>query len=240
LVSLDNRLIAWELHRPEINLMLDEDCLSIVTNYINEGYTNEKEFLNLKYANGNIVEYNEDLMAVTGSNQAIYPLLNSDTATSMIYYLIKYMTKESCELKHCLSSFSAAIDRTETYPSIAADSGSSLRNAKYLLSAALNNMTGKLEISVSLAALSIMGHKSFLSSHEFTYVFVWPAITYVKEKIVLFHSQKEKERLLHKEDDSTIKDTDEDNKSMDGFIVSDDSSDILTKQVEQYLAIMKN
>ena len=68
----------------------------------------------------------------------------------------------------------------EKYPSQAADSGTQVRTAIHLITRTLNNLSSKMEISAAMAAASLLGLPSTVSSHDFWYVFVWPAVKVAK------------------------------------------------------------
>jgi hypothetical protein len=148
-------------------------------------FGNPNELERWAMSNQNVVEYNNAIMALTGSNQAIYPLFNSSAAKSMIYYLIKYMVKDTCELTHCLSTVIESYKKIQQTPSIAKDTGTKDRNAKHLLMSIVNKITSKMEVSSMLAASVIMGYPSFICSHDFILIFPWAAKKHVDETLIV-------------------------------------------------------
>ena len=130
--------------------------------------------------NSNVVAYSPALTSALGCNTATYPLGNTSQAKATCYYLVKYITKDAAALTNTLSCLMEAKQCIEKYPSQAADSGTQVRNAMHLITRTLNNLSSKMEISAAMAAASLLGLPATVSSHDFWYVFVWPAVKAAK------------------------------------------------------------
>jgi hypothetical protein len=88
-----------------------------------------------------LVEFNELLSGLLNCNTAPYILGSGRDAISQVYYLVKYTSKNNFELGECLGILRAAKLKADRTPSVAEDSGTSERNAMYLLSKVLNRIT---------------------------------------------------------------------------------------------------
>ncbi len=93
-------------------------------------------------ANGNLVPFNDVLTAVLGCNTAPLMVGGNASAQSSMYYMVKYMSKESTELRASLSVMAEAYKHIQTYPSVAPDSGESVRTAQHLTNRFLNSLEG--------------------------------------------------------------------------------------------------
>jgi len=126
--------------------------------------------------NCNVVAYNPALTSALGCNTATYPLGNTNQAKSTCFYLIKYITKDATALTNTLSCLLEAKQCIEKYPSRAEDSGSKQRTAIHLITRTPNNLSTKMEVSAAMTSASLLGLPSTISSHDFWYVFIWPAV----------------------------------------------------------------
>jgi len=130
--------------------------------------------------NSHVVAYSPALTSALGCNTATYPLGNTAQAKSTCFYLVKYITKDAAALTNTLSCLMEAKKCIEQYPSRSDDTGSQVRTAMHLITKTLNNLSGKMELSAAMAAASLLGLPAIVSSHDFWYVFIWPAITATK------------------------------------------------------------
>jgi len=105
------------------------------------------------------------------------------SATSALFYVAKYMSKDSMPLANALSIASAAAQHIETYPSVASDSGEPVRTTRHLLNRVLNSTNGVQEyVSAQMATASLLELPSFICSHAFWYLFVRPALQYLLQR----------------------------------------------------------
>jgi hypothetical protein len=165
----DHRMIYWELQRPDIRGQIPADLLE------------SKPKKMLEPSNGNIVEYSPALSAALGCNTCVSPLGDLVLAKSVIFYMIKYMTKDPIALANTLSCIVSAAKHIALYPSAAEDSGTATRSAKHAITRALNNITGQGEYSQSLCAAVLLGHKSSIASHATTMLFKKSAQSFLNE-----------------------------------------------------------
>jgi hypothetical protein len=83
-------------------------------------------------------------------------VLGSDVcAKAALFYLVKYMTKDSAEMNASLSVLADARRHMDKYPSTAEDSGSGSRNVKHFIQRALQRMD--MELADTQAASCAMG-----------------------------------------------------------------------------------
>ena len=77
-IANDKLLITWELNRPKSCFVSDDFLDNTVNNTITKLFhKSDLKSKDYKNENGLIVEYNPVIMALTGSNQAIYPLFQN-------------------------------------------------------------------------------------------------------------------------------------------------------------------
>ena len=185
LPNVDTRTIIYELCRRSSDdaKVTEPPSIAISDTVADEDDSNNEEDNDddSPGLNSNVVAYSPALTSALGCNTATYPLGNTCQAKSICFYLIKYITKDSSALTNSLSCLMEAKQTTERYPSIAADSGTSTRNAMHLIARTLNNLNSKTEISAAMAAASLLGLPSTVSSHEFFYAFIWPAVVAAKK-----------------------------------------------------------
>lgn len=131
-------------------------------------------------ADGRVVTFNKTLTAALGCNTALYQLGSAQQANATLFYLLKYVTKDSTALTLSLSALHEAKRHIVQYPSVAADSGQPTRTAQHLLNRLLNNISGKSEVSAEMASAALLGMPSTFESHDTNFCFIWPAIAAVK------------------------------------------------------------
>jgi hypothetical protein len=108
----DNRIIVWEIYRPSIP-MNDTD--------IPEG---DVILPNDIVLNQNVVAFNEIMTGALTSNQAIFFLGSAEQSRSILFYLLKYMSKDATALSNTISVIYEAKKMIERRPSVADDTGS--------------------------------------------------------------------------------------------------------------------
>lgn len=141
----------------------------------------------------NIVSFNPTLTAAIASNTALYLLGSSTQAKAVLFYLLKYMTKDSTAITNSLSAVHEARRHIQAFPSVAADTGQPQRTAQHLLNRIVNNISGKTETSAEMAAASLLGMPSTSSSHGTWFCFIWPAVRNMHSLLAEKESDSESE-----------------------------------------------
>ena len=131
--------------------------------------------------NNNVVAYSPALTSALACNTATYTLGNTAQAKATCFYLVKYITKDATALTNSLSCLMEAKQCIEQYPSRSEDTGTQTRTAMHLITRTLNNLSAKMEISAAMASASLLGLPATVSSHDFWYVFIWPAVKAAKQ-----------------------------------------------------------
>ena len=109
-----------------------------------------KDFLLLacEKRNGYFVEFIPELTQLLGCNIAPYFLGNPDQAKSIIYYIIKHVTKDKASIAASLPLLKISCENVLTYPSVAPNSGTDVRNATHLVTKFNNSdMEGLIEVT---------------------------------------------------------------------------------------------
>jgi hypothetical protein len=158
----DNRIIVWDLHRPRIGT--------------DTSYAFHRK-------NRWVVPHTKPLTACLGTNSATYVLGSSEQAKGTLYYLMDYIVKNPTACANTLSLIYEARMHTQKYGSRAEDAHTAERKATYFLNRIVNQISAKSEISVMMASAALLGIKSSVSSHKFVYVYIQPAITFVKWRL---------------------------------------------------------
>jgi len=128
----------------------------------------------LSCANAKIAEYNDVLTAALRCNNAVVLLGGGECARACMYYMVKYVTKNSVELAASLSVFAGALKHVEKYKSKAEDSGTSERDARYWSQRILNSLQGAMELSDTQAAAMLLNATASVGSCSFRYFQFWP------------------------------------------------------------------
>ena len=131
--------------------------------------------------NGSVVEFNPLLTALLGCNTNVSLLGSAVQAKAILCYLLLYVTKATNEITESLPLLEHARRNTEIYGSIASDRGSAERGARLFVRKSLNDISGRVEVSTTMAALCALGGEAQVFTHKFFYVFVYAAIRYAKE-----------------------------------------------------------
>ena len=162
LFAPDNRLIVWELKRP---------LIGTDTSY----YYHRK--------NRWVVPFTKALAANIGSNTATYHLGSTEQALAAMEYMLNYMIKDATALTNVVSLLYEARKVTRKHRSQAEDADTEERQATHFLNRIVNNVSSKSEVSITMAAASLLGMSAVMCSHQFEYVYIQPAIQYVKDNI---------------------------------------------------------
>ena len=114
-----------------------------------------------------------------------------------IIYTAKYMGKNPAEPKAILPLIHEGILLSEKYGgSTAEDAGTYSRNAKYILSRLVNQVSSASEFSLQQAALYVQGYDSFYSSHKFWTVYPHSSIAFRKMWALERDSESKTDPLL--------------------------------------------
>jgi hypothetical protein len=106
-----------------------------------------------------------------------------EQAKSILFYLIKYLTKDSTKVTLCVNLIRDARKKLLKYPSRADDAGTPKRTGQYFLTILANKHTSLSEIADTQAALCLIEMPNQVGTGKTTYVFVKSAIAAVKEKL---------------------------------------------------------
>ena len=156
----DNRLILWELKR------------SLVGTDTSYHYHRKNRW---------VVPYTKAFAATVGSNTATYMLGSSEQANGALHYMLDYVSKDPTALANVLSLIYEAKRVTSKYKSTAEDFHTEERRSTHFLNRIVNNISAKSEVSVTMASAALLGMSSALCSHQYQYVYIQPAIVFVKQ-----------------------------------------------------------
>lgn len=117
------------------------------------------------------VETNTSLACISKSHTNSAIINGLDAANMVEEYQHSYMTKEKGGLKSSAAVMLTALRDMQKYPSVADDSNTVERQAKFLATRTVNAFTGATEWPHQLMAYALAGHRSYLSSDTFWYVF---------------------------------------------------------------------
>ena len=109
--------------------------------------------VDFKCRNALLVEYNELITSLLGCNTAPLPMGCSEGAKSAMFYMIKYVTKDSVAVQQSLSILVDAKRHMEQYPSTADDTGQVERTGRHFVQRCLNQL--QQEISDTQAAVCL-------------------------------------------------------------------------------------
>ena len=185
----DTRCVVFELKRPAVRIIPNDetdDDKTWPSNLLERlRRLPESKQVDVKRAllarNGSIVEINDVITSVLSSNTAAYLLGGAEQAKSILFYLLKYMTKDSLALTNSVTVINDALEHVRIHRSVADDSGSSQGTATHFLKRVINSLTGKIELSATQAASHLLNMPSFLSSTTHCFCFVRAAIAHVKK-----------------------------------------------------------
>jgi thymidylate kinase len=134
-------------------------------------------------ANSNLVDFSEVLTTCTGSNTAPYFLGCGQGTLVSLWYLVKYFSKDSVKLSTSLSVVVQAHMHNEKYKGggleDASDQERALRKATRLLQRSVNKLD--MELSITQAAMLLLGHQADGSSETFVQVHPWGVVQYADE-----------------------------------------------------------
>ena len=216
----DQRCIVWETQRnAEDEISRLDPSIKAEVDALPQ---RQKEALMkaLAVRNGAVVSFNPVLTQCLGSNTAAYLLGSEEQARAALFYLVKYMNKDSVPLGNSLPVIRQALLHVNTYDSMAVDRGTISRTGKYFLERIVNGFTGLAEISDTQSAACLLGMKSYMSTEAHWFMFIKGAEAYQHEMQLKRHSNVDPG--LAWEDESDIEarsDDDTDNQSAEEEIL---------------------
>jgi hypothetical protein len=128
-------------------------------------------WLGLGCRNARITQYSPALMSLVRCNMAAYNYGSSIQARSAMFYMVKYITKDSVKLQASLSVLTRARKHVATWTSTAADAGTHERTAVHFLQRAANSLC--FELSDTQAAAMLLGQTAHSTSEKFVWVHPW-------------------------------------------------------------------
>jgi len=187
LTTLDTRCIYWDIQRARLNLeeagaqdpQLQETLESL--NRLSDANVKRIVQMALPLRNLAVVETSPIACALLACNTAAYLLGGLEQAKGILFYLVKYLTKDQTALTNSLAVIKYAAEKIGKYPSKAEDTGTDLRTGMHLLTVVHNKFNGLTEISDTQAAAALLGMPAQEGSMKTTFVFIQNAITAVKK-----------------------------------------------------------
>lgn len=136
--NVDGRVMMWELARPEIDSST-EDLLSQLPIHEQELYNSlneaKKAYVTgkMRKRNAYIIETSDVLASAVSGNTNAVPLGGLPQSKAILFYLLKYMSKDSVKLSACVSLLHTARQHLQLYPSTAENADTVQRQDIHLL-----------------------------------------------------------------------------------------------------------
>ena len=138
----------------------------------------------LQCANASVADFNDVLTNVFNCNNAPYFLGAGEGARAAIFYMIKYITKDSVELSASLTVFADALASTKKYGSVAEDAGTAARDGKLFAHRILNMLNGGTqEFSDTQLAAMLIGCDASFTTNAYFY-FYWSSYVQLARSLV--------------------------------------------------------
>ena len=153
----------------------------------------------LENRNQAVVECSPTQAALMTCNTNLQLSGGSTQGIAQAFYTIKYVTKNPVEIAQVINVVKYARQKIEQYPSVADDTGTVLRTGQHFANVLLNKLTGMSELADTQAAACMIQMPAQFGSHKTTFIFMRPAIAYVRSKIGDRKSVWD-EHCLHDED----------------------------------------
>ena len=116
------------------------------------------------------------MAALLGCNTNVSALGGTVQATSALFYLIGYLSKNPVTPNAWKTCVAAALQSAQHNESVAEDKGSATRNAKFILQKVLNYLNAYAEVSDTQMSMLLLNYDSYKSSHRFAFCFPAPAL----------------------------------------------------------------
>ena len=142
--------------------------------------------------NGAVVNYSPTASGTLRCNTAAHHLGANEQAKAIIYYLIKYITKNALTSTTTLSLLLHARQKISLHPSVAENTGTEIRNGQHLLTIMLNKSRSSKEIADTQAALHLLNMPAQFGTVKNGYVFINDACKRIKERIKKLNYENKK------------------------------------------------
>lgn len=146
-----------------LNTATDTQCEAIV-----------RRWRKIACRNGSLVEHARVLSMVLQWNTAPYFLGSGEGARAAMYYLAKYVSKDSVALSASLAVLVDVKDHVDKWPSHADDASTSRRKALHFGQRALNSLD--MELADTQAASCVLGYAADISSEIFLWYDPWAVL----------------------------------------------------------------
>ena len=132
----------------------------------------------LSEMNGAVVDASPTGTVLLASNTAAYTLGCSVTAKNVLYYLVKYLTKDGTEIGSTLAFLVHAKTMADRYPSKATDREADVRKREtlHVVQILLNRLIGAYELSDTQAVSCLIGVPQYQSTVTTKFVFATDAV----------------------------------------------------------------
>ena len=215
----DNRILAYELARPEVFTgdsfedLLDDDSLPVELKVELEQLPwNAKQWLVecLKGRNGNVVEVIPLVSAALGCNTCSYPLGSMEQAKAAMYYIVEYMVKDPIQVAAAVVLIQKARIKAIRFRSVAEDRDTEIRQSMNFLMKTVNLFTGAKEVPATMAAMVLNGRSRFVSNHHHENLNVTGAVKYVRAEVFgEKDAYQREERVVQEESRECVSDDEE-------------------------------
>ena len=98
----------------------------------------------------------------------------------MLYMLLTYVTKATNEVTESLTLLYHARRNADLFPLLAADRRVPERRARLFIHKLLNDISGRVMVSITMSALCVLGGEAEVFTNRFFFVFVNAAVTYAQ------------------------------------------------------------
>ena len=136
------------------------------------------QWCQLQCANASVTAFGHALTAAVRCNTAHLLLGAREPARNAMFYMVKYLTKDSTELSASLAVLTDVRQRCKKWESRAEDSNIERRNALYFLQKAVNRLHG--ELSDTQAAALLLGDDAHFTSEAFVWGAPWQVYDYAQ------------------------------------------------------------
>ena len=125
-----------------------------------------------------VAEFCGLLTGATGSNTSVTPLGLAGQARNILYYLVKYMSKDASPLHHAISCLKQAQIGAREHPSTVP--GRCVEHT--VLLKMLNHISARAEVTPQMIFSVLLGERSEYSTSTFTFLFPRTAISYCTQE----------------------------------------------------------
>jgi hypothetical protein len=177
-----------QLH-PNLQDVLPDDVVERINSFNDN---QQSKFIDsIKSQNCYLVEFSPIGSVCLQCNTNTTTLGASEQARAVLFYLLKYITKDATPLAQAVAMAAAARCHIDVYPSVAEDHHTTDRRAKYFVQRLTNSLIGMTEVLSPQAASSLLGMGSSTSSINTIFCFVRDAIRYQESALIAGHNATE-------------------------------------------------